>query len=157
MARESMSQIKRQGDKVSDNASNKRKWEGNHNGNSSQQNKEHKVFRAHTTEPSNKKVYAGNLPLCNKCKYHHTGPCAAKCGKCKRVGHQTGDCRILVLKGKPRPSMKRQKAEVTCYQRGNLGHHRKKCLLLKFLNCVDKYWKGKACDDSSVTTSNVNI
>ncbi|GKA71632.1 putative reverse transcriptase domain-containing protein [Tanacetum coccineum] len=64
-----------QKDKVAKNASSKRKWEGNHGGSSSQ-NKGHKVIRAHTAHPSNKKGYAGNLPLCNKCKFHHTGPCA---------------------------------------------------------------------------------
>nr|GEW83597.1 reverse transcriptase domain-containing protein [Tanacetum cinerariifolium] len=157
MARELMSQNKRQGDKVVEIASNKRNWESNHNGSSSQQNKEHKVFRAYTTEPSNKKVYAGNLPWCNKCKYHHTGPCAEKCGQCKRVGHQAGDCRILVSKAKPRLSMAKQKDEVTCYHCGNLGHYRKKRPLLKFLNRVDKYWKGKAREDFSITTSNANI
>ncbi|GKF62776.1 hypothetical protein Tco_0182830 [Tanacetum coccineum] len=65
MARKSMSQTERQEDKVAENASNKRKWEGNHNGSSSQQNKGHKVPRAHTTWPINKKAYAGSLPLCN--------------------------------------------------------------------------------------------
>ncbi|GJX97782.1 putative reverse transcriptase domain-containing protein, partial [Tanacetum coccineum] len=75
MARKSMSQTERQEDKVAENASNKRKWEGNHNGSSSQQNKGHKVPRAHTTWPSNKKAYAGSLPLCNQCKFHHNGPC----------------------------------------------------------------------------------
>nr|GFD29720.1 hypothetical protein [Tanacetum cinerariifolium] len=39
MTREAMSQTKRLGDKVAKNASNKKKWEGNHSGNSSQQNK----------------------------------------------------------------------------------------------------------------------
>ncbi|GJY48996.1 hypothetical protein Tco_0438952 [Tanacetum coccineum] len=74
---------------VAKNVSNKRKWEGDYGGSSSQQqNKEHMIIRAHTAKPSNKKGYAGNLPLCNKCKFHHTGPCAAKCGNCKRVGHQ---------------------------------------------------------------------
>nr|GEX68542.1 hypothetical protein [Tanacetum cinerariifolium] len=37
MARESMTQTKQQKDKVTKNASNKRKWEGDHNGSSSQQ------------------------------------------------------------------------------------------------------------------------
>ncbi|GJZ45774.1 putative reverse transcriptase domain-containing protein [Tanacetum coccineum] len=64
MARKSMSQTERQEDKVAENASNKRKWEGNHNGSSSQQNKGHKVPRAHTTRPISKKAYAGSLPLC---------------------------------------------------------------------------------------------
>ncbi|GKB11265.1 hypothetical protein Tco_0845188 [Tanacetum coccineum] len=58
MARKSISQTKQEEDKVAENASNKRKWEGNHNGNSSQQNKGHKVPRAHTTRPINKKAYA---------------------------------------------------------------------------------------------------
>nr|GEZ68690.1 hypothetical protein [Tanacetum cinerariifolium] len=42
LARKSMSQAERQKEKVEENASNKRKWEGNHNGSSSQQNKGHK-------------------------------------------------------------------------------------------------------------------
>ncbi|GKF38198.1 hypothetical protein Tco_0118259, partial [Tanacetum coccineum] len=75
MALKSMSQTERQEDKVAENASNKRKWEGNHNGSSSQQNKGHKVPRAHTTWPINKKAYAGTLPLSNRCKLHHNGQC----------------------------------------------------------------------------------
>ncbi|GJU07925.1 hypothetical protein Tco_1124355 [Tanacetum coccineum] len=75
IARKSVIQTKRQEDKVAENASNKRKWEGNHNGSSSQQNKGHKVPRAHITWPINKKAYAGSLPLCNQCKFHHNGPC----------------------------------------------------------------------------------
>ncbi|GKA85040.1 putative reverse transcriptase domain-containing protein [Tanacetum coccineum] len=73
-----MSQTKREEDKVAENASNKRKWEGNHNGSSSQQNKGHKVPRAHTTRPINKKAYVGSLPLCNQCKFHHNGPSYAE-------------------------------------------------------------------------------
>ncbi|GJT79849.1 putative reverse transcriptase domain-containing protein [Tanacetum coccineum] len=78
IARKSMSQTERQEYKVAENASNKRKWEGNHNGSSSQQNKGHKVPRSHTTWPINKKAYAGSLPLCNQCKFHHNGPCTVK-------------------------------------------------------------------------------
>ncbi|GJV66054.1 putative reverse transcriptase domain-containing protein [Tanacetum coccineum] len=70
-----MSQTERQEYKVAENASNKRKWEGNHNGSSSQQNKGHKVPRSHTTWPINKKAYARSLPLCNQCKFHPNGPC----------------------------------------------------------------------------------
>ncbi|GJV97385.1 reverse transcriptase domain-containing protein [Tanacetum coccineum] len=157
MTRAAISQTKRHGDKVVENSSNKRKWEGNHNGSSSQQNKGHKGFRSHTTDLSNKKVYARNLPLCNKCKFHHNGSCLAKCGNWKRVGHQTKDCRTLAPKAKPRPSVAKQKAEVTCYKCGNLGHYRRKCPLLKFLNHVDKYWEEKAREDSNVTASNANI
>nr|GEV32468.1 reverse transcriptase domain-containing protein [Tanacetum cinerariifolium] len=31
--------------------------------------------RAYSAGPSEKKEYAGTLPLCNKCKFHHNGPC----------------------------------------------------------------------------------
>ncbi|GJU82053.1 hypothetical protein Tco_1284418 [Tanacetum coccineum] len=63
MIRKSISQTKREEERVAENASNKRKWEGNHNGSSSQQNKGHKVPRAHTTRPINNKAYVG-LYLC---------------------------------------------------------------------------------------------
>ncbi|GJT71069.1 hypothetical protein Tco_1030355 [Tanacetum coccineum] len=52
---ESINQAKQRENKVARNASNKRKWEGDHNKSfSQQQNKEHKVFRAHTVRLSNK-------------------------------------------------------------------------------------------------------
>ncbi|GKC52143.1 hypothetical protein Tco_1074888 [Tanacetum coccineum] len=63
MARKLMIQTERQENKVAENASNKRKWEGNHNGSSSYQNKGHKVPRAHITWPINKKAYGGFLPV----------------------------------------------------------------------------------------------
>ncbi|GJZ61733.1 reverse transcriptase domain-containing protein [Tanacetum coccineum] len=135
--------------KVAENASNKRKWEGNHNGSSSQQNKGHKVPRAHTTRPINKKAYAGSLPLCNQCKFHHNGPCTVKCGNCKKVGHITQNCRT--------PTTARNQRTLTCYECGSLGHYKSNCPIVKFQNRVDMYWKGKARGDSSATTSNINI
>nr|GFC93177.1 reverse transcriptase domain-containing protein [Tanacetum cinerariifolium] len=75
LARKSMSQTERQEEKVAENASNKKKWGSNHNGSLSQQNKGHKVPRAHTAWPINKKAHAGSLPLCNQCKFHHSGQC----------------------------------------------------------------------------------
>nr|GEZ78297.1 hypothetical protein [Tanacetum cinerariifolium] len=84
LARKSMSQTERQEEKVAENASNKRKWESNHNRSLSQQNKGHKVPRAHTAWPINKKAYAGSLPLCNQCKSHHSEPCTVKCKNYKK-------------------------------------------------------------------------
>nr|GFC03011.1 hypothetical protein [Tanacetum cinerariifolium] len=75
LARKSMSQIERQEEEVAENASNKRKWESNQHRSLSQQNKGHKVPRAHIAWPINKKAHAGSLPLCNQCKFHHSGPC----------------------------------------------------------------------------------
>nr|GEW78079.1 hypothetical protein [Tanacetum cinerariifolium] len=62
MSVEEIKQTERQEEKVAENARNKRKWEGNHNGSSNQQNKGHKVPRAHTAWSINKKTYAGSLP-----------------------------------------------------------------------------------------------
>nr|GEU29585.1 hypothetical protein [Tanacetum cinerariifolium] len=119
--------------------------------------KRHKVIRAQTAKPSNNKGYTGNLPLCNKCKFHHTAPCAEKCGNCKRIGHQARDCRTSVLRAKLRPLVAKQKAEVTCYECGRLGHYKSDCLERKNQNQVTKKWKGKTSRDSSVMTNNVNV
>ncbi|GJR67621.1 putative reverse transcriptase domain-containing protein [Tanacetum coccineum] len=145
---ESINQTKQRGNKVAGNASNKRKWEGDHNGSfCQQQNKEQKVFRAHTVRLSNKKDYAINLPLCNKCNFHHIGKCAEKCGNCKRRGHQARDCRIPVPKVKQRSVVSGKKSEVICYGCGGLGHYKS-----KFQDRVNMYWKGKARGDSSAVT-----
>ncbi|GJS25846.1 putative reverse transcriptase domain-containing protein [Tanacetum coccineum] len=47
------------------------------------------VARAYTADNNEKKLYNGLLPLCNKCKLHHEGPCTVRCGK---QGHYKGDC-----------------------------------------------------------------
>nr|GFC47777.1 reverse transcriptase domain-containing protein [Tanacetum cinerariifolium] len=79
-----MSKTEQQEEEVAENASNKRKWESNHNGSLSQQNEGHKVPRAHTAWPINKKAHVGALPLCNQCKFHHNETCTVKCGDCKK-------------------------------------------------------------------------
>ncbi|GJV69069.1 reverse transcriptase domain-containing protein [Tanacetum coccineum] len=129
-----------QEDKVAENASNKRKWEGDHDGSSSQQqNKGHKVIRAHAIRPSNKKGYVGNLPWCNKCKFHHTGQCTAKCGNCKQIGHQTRDCSVLAHATAQRPLMEKHKTEVTCYECGRLGHYKSDFPKWKNQNYVNQH------------------
>ncbi|GKD94702.1 hypothetical protein Tco_1374539 [Tanacetum coccineum] len=125
---ESINQTKQQENKVAGNASNKRKWEGDHNGSfRQQQNKEHKVFRAHTVRLSNKEDYAGNLPW------------------------------ISALRAKQRSVVLGKKAEVIYYECGGLGHYKSNFPIVKFQNRVDMYWKGKARGDSSAMTSNINI
>ena len=57
--------------------------------------------------------YAGTHPLCNRCKFHHSGPCPAKCHKCQKSGHLARDCR--------------GKAVVTCFGCGEQGHYRNQC------------------------------
>ncbi|GJY98789.1 reverse transcriptase domain-containing protein [Tanacetum coccineum] len=129
MARKLISQAKRQKDKVAENASNKRKWEGNHNRSSSQQNKGNKVPRAQITRPINKKAYDGSLPSCNQCKFHHNGPCTVKCGNCKKVGHITQNCRASAAA--------RNQRTHTCYECRSLRHYKSECPIVKSQNRVD--------------------
>nr|GFA15162.1 reverse transcriptase domain-containing protein [Tanacetum cinerariifolium] len=129
LAHKSMSQIKQQEEEVAENASNKRKWESNHNGSLSQQNKGHKMPRAHTAWPINKKAYAGSLPLCNQCKSHHSGPCTVKCGIYKKVGHIIQNCRT--------PATAKNRRTRTCYECGSLEHYKSECPIVKFHKHVD--------------------
>ncbi|GKB82018.1 putative reverse transcriptase domain-containing protein, partial [Tanacetum coccineum] len=85
--------------------------------------------RAYTTGPGEKKVYIGDLPLCTKCNYHHTGQCAPKCGKCKRYDHATTDCRVNTNNNNNNNN-NNQKAGA-CYECGNTGHMKRNCPKLK--------------------------
>nr|GFA79795.1 retrotransposon protein, putative, Ty3-gypsy subclass [Tanacetum cinerariifolium] len=129
LTRKSMSQTERQEEEVAENASNKRKWESNHNGSLNQQNKGHKVSRAHTTWLINKKAYAGSLPLRNQCKSHHNGPCTKKCENCKKVGHIIQNCRT--------PATAKNQRTRTCYEYGSLRHYKGECPIVKFHERMD--------------------
>nr|GFB35089.1 hypothetical protein [Tanacetum cinerariifolium] len=95
LARKSMSQTERQEEEVAENASNKRKWESNHNGSLSQQNKGHKVPRAHTAWPINKKAYAGSLPLRNQTPTTAKNQQTRTCYECRSLGHYKSKCPIV--------------------------------------------------------------
>nr|GFA96320.1 putative reverse transcriptase domain-containing protein [Tanacetum cinerariifolium] len=129
LASKSMSQTERQEEKVAENATKKRKWESNHNGSLSQQNKGHKVPRAHTAWPINKKAYAGSLPLCNQCKFHHSGLCTVKCGNYKKVGHIIQNCRT--------PATAKNQRTRTCYECGSLRYYKGECPIVKFHKRMD--------------------
>ncbi|GJW90902.1 hypothetical protein Tco_0168455 [Tanacetum coccineum] len=47
-------------------------------------------------ENNERKGYAGPLPYYNKCRLHHEGLCTMRYGNCKKVGHQTRDCRAAI-------------------------------------------------------------
>nr|GEZ42366.1 putative reverse transcriptase domain-containing protein [Tanacetum cinerariifolium] len=97
------------------------------NNHQQQPHKKQNVARTYTAGPGEKKVYTGDLLLCTKCNYHHTGQCAPKCGKCKRYGHTTTDCRVNT---KNNNNNKNQKARA-CYECGNTGHIKKNYPKLK--------------------------
>ncbi|GJW82483.1 RNA-directed DNA polymerase, eukaryota [Tanacetum coccineum] len=106
-------------------AENKRKLDNN---NQAQQQppKKQGVAIAYTAGSGERKEYAGTLPLCNKCKFHHNGQCTVKCANCKRVGHLTRDCRS--------PAATNNHRNLTCYECRNQGHYRSDCPELKNQN-----------------------
>nr|GFB06405.1 hypothetical protein [Tanacetum cinerariifolium] len=124
-----MSQTERQEEEVAENASNKRKGESNHNGSLSQQNKGHKVPRAQTAWPINKKAHAGSLPLCNQCKSHHSEPCSVNYGNYKKVGH--------IIQNYRTPATAKNQGTCTCYECGSLRHYKSECPIVKFHKCMD--------------------
>nr|GFA53687.1 hypothetical protein [Tanacetum cinerariifolium] len=75
--------------------------------------------RAYTTGPGEKKVYTGDLPLCTKCNYHHTGQCAPKCGKCKRYSHTTMDCQVNTNNNNNNNNNNKNQKAGACYECGN--------------------------------------
>ncbi|GKE34684.1 reverse transcriptase domain-containing protein [Tanacetum coccineum] len=114
---------------VESQAKNKRRLDNNSSDNNAKQPpfKRQNVARAYSAEPSEKKEYAGTLPLCNKCKFHHNGLCTVKYANCNRVGHLSRDCRS------PAATVNNQRT-LTCYECGKQGHYMSDCSELKNQN-----------------------
>ncbi|GJV47135.1 putative reverse transcriptase domain-containing protein [Tanacetum coccineum] len=111
-----------------------------------QQNKRHNTRRAYTAGPGEKREYTGSLPLCTKCNYHHKGPCAAKCNKCKKIGHLAHDYRSSSPNGN---NNNRRNSETTqnagtCYECGVQGHFKRDCPKLKNKNRGNQGGNGNA-------------
>ncbi|GJR53933.1 hypothetical protein Tco_1404454 [Tanacetum coccineum] len=119
-------------------ADNKRRMNNNSRDNNAQQlpYKRQNVARAYSVGPSEKKEYARTLPLCNKCKFHHNGPCTVTCANYKRVGHLTRDCRS--------PTAANNQRTLTYFECGNQGHYRSECLKLKNQNRGNQVGSSKA-------------
>ncbi|GJU53022.1 putative reverse transcriptase domain-containing protein [Tanacetum coccineum] len=143
MARELVEQAV-QGKATRIGESNKRKWEdhqrntnnnnnnpNNNNNNNNrnrnnnyhqQQNRRQETARAYAAAPTENRGYAGNLPKCNRCNFHHSGRCPPKCQKCQRTGHLEKDCRAI-LPGACNDFLQ----NATCYGCGEKGHLKNKC------------------------------
>ncbi|GKB24926.1 putative reverse transcriptase domain-containing protein [Tanacetum coccineum] len=113
------------------NNNNNHNYNNNHNNNNNrnrnnnhhqQQNRRPKTVRAYAAAPAGGKIYAGNLPKCNRCNLHHHGPCPQKCQRCQRIGHMEKDCRVR-LQGAGNDFLQ----NVTCFGCGEKGHFKDKC------------------------------
>ncbi|GJS91088.1 putative reverse transcriptase domain-containing protein [Tanacetum coccineum] len=76
------------------------------------------VARAYTARNYERKGYVGPLPYCNKCRLHHEGLCTMRCGNCKKVGHQTRDCRAAIAPNTQRALTRNKNGNKTGDQTG---------------------------------------
>nr|GEV47553.1 reverse transcriptase domain-containing protein [Tanacetum cinerariifolium] len=90
------------------------------------------------------KKYHGNLPLCTRCTFHHTGVCTIRCQTCNKVGHQTRNCKS---KG-PATGSNLRSVSITCHACGEKGHYKHQCL--KIDNSTFHVSKKYLCDESLV-------
>ncbi|GJU36065.1 putative reverse transcriptase domain-containing protein [Tanacetum coccineum] len=121
-------------------AENKRRMESNLRDNRGQQppfkrqnTSGQNVARAYTAGNNERRGYAGPLPYCNKCRMHHEGLCTMRCGNCKKVGHQTRDCRAAIAPNTQRAPVGNQQG-IICYECGRPGHFKKDCPKLRNQN-----------------------
>ncbi|GJU15598.1 putative reverse transcriptase domain-containing protein [Tanacetum coccineum] len=121
-------------------AENKRRMESNLRDNRRQQpsfkrqnTSGQNVARAYTAGNNERRGYARPLPYCNKCRLHNKGLCTIRCGNCKKVGHQTRDCRVAVAPNTQRAPVGNQQG-IICYECGRPGHFRMDCPKLRNQN-----------------------
>ncbi|GKD89395.1 putative reverse transcriptase domain-containing protein [Tanacetum coccineum] len=99
-------------------------------------------------KPGEKREYTGSLPLCTKCNYHHKGPCALRCNKCKKISHLACDCRSSSPNGNinNHGNFGTTQNAITCYECGVQGHFKKDCPKLKNGN------RGNQCGNGNAST-----
>nr|GEW36397.1 reverse transcriptase domain-containing protein [Tanacetum cinerariifolium] len=83
--------------------------------------------RAYMAGNNERIVYNRPLPLCNKCKFHHEGACTMKCGKCKKVGNLTRDCKASDSTTSNKRGQVVNRRVFTCFEYGWQGHYRSDC------------------------------
>ncbi|KAD3066853.1 hypothetical protein E3N88_34733 [Mikania micrantha] len=72
-----------------------------------------------------RKTYTGQVPKCNKCPLHHTGPCPV-CLNCNRVGHYAKYCNFPAQTPNQAPRQTTQ-TNRSCYKCGSPDHLIRNC------------------------------
>nr|GEV89439.1 putative reverse transcriptase domain-containing protein [Tanacetum cinerariifolium] len=99
----------------------------------SAENKRRMETRAYTARNNEKKGYVGSFPYYNKYRLHHEGLCTIRCGNCKKIRHQTRDCRVTVTPNTQGDIVGNRQGNV-CYECGGPGHFRKDCPKMRSQN-----------------------
>ncbi|GKC67655.1 reverse transcriptase domain-containing protein [Tanacetum coccineum] len=95
---------------------------------------EKNIARDYTAGNNEKRVYNGPLPLCNKCKFHHKGPCTVRFGKCNKVEHLTRDCKATISTTSNQRGQVVNQRVLTCFEYGKQGNYMCDCPRLKDQN-----------------------
>ncbi|GJR22870.1 putative reverse transcriptase domain-containing protein [Tanacetum coccineum] len=90
---------------------------------SSKKNRRQETGNAYPVTSSENSRYAGDLPLCKRCNFHHTGPCTGKCNICNKVGHLSKNCRNK----KPATGSNQLPVTIVCHACGEKGHYTNLC------------------------------
>ncbi|GKF75277.1 putative reverse transcriptase domain-containing protein, partial [Tanacetum coccineum] len=96
------------------------------------------VARAYVAGNNKERGYEGTLPLCNKCKLLHVGPCTIRCGKCNKIGHLTRNCKVTNSTTSTQKGQMVNQRVVTYFECGVQGHYRKDYPKIKNQNRGDK-------------------
>ncbi|GKA82518.1 putative reverse transcriptase domain-containing protein [Tanacetum coccineum] len=73
-----------------------------------------------------------------ECKFHHEGPCTVRCGKCKKAGHSTRDCKAADSTTSNLRGQVVNQRVLTCFECGRKGHYRSHCPKLNDHNRENK-------------------